>query len=350
MSASAESAPNQVIVALRLGWLIVESYSRLHRLVRTGRRVTDEPRGDDRRFDFSDRSLNAQESLLQAVDHLHWLTSSLELPAPPFPQHEALIDLLNSKPDLTEFQHALNHWSTEVWTTLMTHHEIVSRALTYGGSLADTYWHPSVKLEDLDRMLSARRLDYIAARFHSIAEYLPDYLPDILFYSLQAYQIEPQLKEADTAERRRVLRRLESQAKVWHDLLFGGRTPESYLSKAHFSRLRAMAILGTAVMIGLGATFIWFATFFMYQSGDIAVLNALAGLLGGGELRFDSFQNSALLATISALLVFFGSIFNRLSGWIGWLYTAFYRALVTRALQRATLRPWRLPRSQPQAE
>jgi hypothetical protein len=340
MSSADNSVPNQVIVALRLGWLTVESYSRLYRFASTGRKADSRPGGVDARFDFSDRALSALEALFQAVDHLHALSEVMKVPPPPFPRHDDLSAFLDSRPVLAEFQQQLNHWGTEVWTTLMTRDELDSRAFTYGGSLADTYWHASLKLEDLDNMLNERRLGYIVARLNSIASDLPQYVPELLEHTLKIWQIAPTVRMMDRAGRRKVLRRLESQAKVWHDLLFGGRTPESYISPAGLSRLGVGAIVSTAVVLVLGGIFVWFSTFFLYQSGNVMLLNNLTDLLGGPRIEFSFFQSSTILATVSALLVFLGGIFNRLSSWVGWVYHAFEHRYVIRSLQKAIARPW----------
>lgn len=323
---SPPTGSNRMLAAVRLGWLTVEAFGRLRRYARSGRKP-DKDRGDaTRRFDFSDRTLDQHGALFLAIDQLKRTAGKLDpaLPAPPFPTHDELEKMLDGGLDLNVLQGRLDDWSTQVWVAFSTEDELLGRGFTYGGSLADTYWHTDVLGPDgFGELLRSRRLEYIAARFDSIADYLPPYTGQVLHHTLYQWRIHQQLQKLDAAGKKQKMRRLESQAKVWHDLLFGSRSADSYLT-AMDSRLIAWGAMGATAILVLAATsLVWLAVLTLSSAGR-AVAASMSGLsqrLSEAQMSFvdnllDWQKWSTLLATLSSVVVLLTGLVTRLSGWV----------------------------------
>lgn len=320
------SSANQVLLAVRLGWLTVETFGRLRRYARSGYPLTGAPGDANRRFGFSDRSLTEQEELFFAVDQLHRTAARLkaDLPPCPLPAQDKLAQLLAGQPDLNACQGALDEWSRQVWTTLSTEDEKVGRGFTYGGSLADTYWYADVLGPDqFDELLRPQRLEYLAARFDSIAEYLPPDVAPVLHYTLYKFRDQRQLARLDAEGKRHAFNRLESQAKVWHDLLFGSRSADSYLLTLD-RRWLALGALGITLVLVLAAMLgVWLFALTMSSAGR-SLTAQMAGLpqeiapaqsaIIGDVLDWQKW--STLLATLSSIVVLLAGLVSNVSGWI----------------------------------
>ncbi|GIK36254.1 MAG: hypothetical protein BroJett011_00870 [Chloroflexota bacterium] len=334
------SSANQVLLAVRLGWLTVESFGRLRRYARSGYPLTGAPGDANRRFGFSDRSLTEQEELFFAVDQLHRTAARLkaDLPPCPLPAQDKLAQLLAGQPELNAgqpelnaCQGALDDWSRQVWTTLSTEDEKVGRGFTYGGSLADTYWHADILEPDhLAELLRPQRLEYLAARFDSIAEYLPPDVAPVLHYTLHKFRDQGQLARLDAEGKRRAFNRLESQAKVWHDLLFGSRSADSYLLTPD-RRWLTLGALGITLVLVLAAMLgVWSFALTMSNAGRVvtAQMTGLPQEIGPAQSAIigdvlDWQKWSTLLATLSSIVVLLAGLVSNVSGWI----LAVYRRL-----------------------
>lgn len=335
------SSANPVLLAVRLGWLTVETFGRLRHYARSGYPLTDTPGDAHRRFGFSDRSLTEQEELFFAVDQLHHTTARLkaDLPPCPLPAQDKLAQLLAGHPELDACQGALDEWSRQVWTTLSTEDEKVGRGFTYGGSLADTYWYTDVLGPDgFGELLRSQRLEYLAARFDSIANYLPPDTAPVLHYTLYKFRDQGQVVRLDSAGKQHLLKRLESQAKVWHDLLFGSRSADSYLL-APDHRWLALGALGITLVLVLAVIVgVWFFALTMSSAGRTltAEMTGLPREIGPAQSAFigemlDWQKWSTLLATLSSIVVLLAGLISNVSGWIlniyrrlkGWLKLQF---------------------------
>lgn len=321
---------NQVLLAVRLGWLTVETFGRLRRYVRSDYQLPELRGNANERFDFSDRSLNDHDELFFAADQLHRTAARLktDLPPCPLPAQAALVQLLAGGLDLNRCQGELDEWSRQVWTTLSTEDELTGRGFTYGGSLADTYWHTDVLGSDgLAQLLRPQRLEYLAARFDSIADYLPQDTALVLHHTLSKYRDEGRLDKLDADGKKHALERLESQAKVWHDLLFGSRSADSYLL-ASDRRWISLGALGITLALALVIIFgVWLTTLTMSSAGR-AVTAGMANLpteIGQTSLSewLDWQKWSTLLATLSSVVVLLTGLVTNVSGWI----IAIYRRL-----------------------
>jgi hypothetical protein len=326
---SKSSGTNQVLLAVRLGWLTVETFGRLRRYARAGYHLP-ETRGDaNQRFDFSDRSLSEHDELFFAVDQLHRTAARLktELPPSPLPAQTALAQLLAGGVDLNACQGELDEWSRQVWTTLSVEDEITGRGFTYGGSLADTYWHTDVVGPDhFAELLRPRRLEYLAARFDSIAGHLPQYVAQVLHFTLYKSRDEGQIDKMDADGKQRALKLLESQAKVWHDLLFGSRSADSYLL-ASDRRWIFLGALGFTLAFALAVIIgVWLTALTMSSAGRAVTAGMITDLpqeiaqtaFIGNLLDWQKW--STLLATLSSMVVLLTGLITNVSGWIIAIY------------------------------
>lgn len=340
---------NQVLLAVRLGWLTVETFGRLRRYARSGYPLTGTPGDANRRFGFSDRSLTEQEELFFAVDQLHRTAARLkaDLPPCPLPAQDKLAQLLASHPELNACQGALDDWSRQVWTTLSTEDEKVGRGFTYGGSLADTYWYADVLGWDhFDELLRPQRLEYLAARFDSIAEYLPPDAAPVLHYTLYRFRDQGQLARLDAEGKRHAFNRLESQAKVWHDLLFGSRSADSYLLSPDRRWLTLGALAITLVLVLAAMLGVWLFALTMSSAGRTltAQMTGLPQEIGPVQSAFigdllDWQKWSTLLATLSSMVVLLAGLIGNVSGWILTLYRRFKAWLKLQFIYYRTYRP-----------
>lgn len=335
---------NSVLTAVRLGWLVVETFGRLKRYHDSSRGRTARPNAS-RRFAFSDRSLNRQDELLLAMDQLRHVAAQLvpelqlDLPA----SAEKLDSWLSEK-GLDDLHHDFEEWSKRVWVKLATGDELTGRAFTFGGSLADTYWHAEGQgVDALKELLRSQRLEYIANRFETIAEYLPACTAGVLRYTLYKWRIEDQLEEQDMDRKKRVLDRLASQTQVWRNLLFGNRQVVNYLTAGDRRLINWGVTAATAVVVLAVIVLVWRSVLFLSSTGrglagvmrDVpvdGVNEALAAAL------LDWQKWSVLLATLSSVAVFFVGITTRLSGWISQLHSWLQARLQTWLIHRRTYR------------
>ena len=121
--------------------------------------------------------------------------------------------------------------------------------------------------------------------------------------------------------------RLEAQAKVWHDLLFGSRSPDSYLLASDHRRMALLALGITGVFALAVILGVWFFALTMTNAGR-SVTAQMAGLpreIGSAQSPFvgdmlDWQKWSTLLATLSSLVVLLTGLIGNVSGWILYIY------------------------------
>jgi len=341
---------NRVLTAARLGWLTVEAFGRLRQYTRSGRKPKEHQGDATRRFDFSDRTLSKHDALLLATDQLRHTTGKLNLKISelPFPSHDEL-DRSPGEIDLDALQGALDDWSTQVWVALSTEDEVGGRSFTYGGSLADTYWHAEVLgTERFANLLRAPRLEYIAARFEGIADHLPPYTAPVLHHTLYKWRVQEQIEKLDPASKKQVLKRLESQAKVWHDLLFGSRNAESYLTAGDRRLVTWGAALVTAVLVLAAMVLVWLVVLALSSTGRVvaASMTGLPQQLAAAQEKIlidmlDWGKWTTLLATFSSVAVLLTGIVTRLSGWMISFHNLVREWLKLGLIYRRTDRRWR---------
>ena len=339
---------DRVLLAVRLGWLTVEVFARLRHYIQSIHRSGVYAGNVSKRFDFSSGALSEYSTLLLAMGQLNRTVTRLDLGLPdvPIPARDEI-----ERVDLNTLQATLDDWSTEVWVALSTEGDIIGRGFTYGGSLADTYWHAAVLgPRGFGELLHPHRLEYLAQRFDGIADHLPPYAARVLYHTLHQWRgAYEHLRTLDLDGKKQVLKRLESQAGVWHYLLFGGRSAEGYLT-AEDRRLVTWSAVGiTTVFVVAAMILVWLAVMALSSAGRTAT----AALLGAPEQLsatqaaivsdlLDWQKWSTMLATISSLVVLIAGLVTRLSGWVVVLHNRVEDWLTLRRIYHRTYRDWKV--------
>ncbi len=342
------NSPDRVLSAVRLGWLTVEVFGRLRHYVQSSRQPEQHPGNASKRFDFSIGALSERSTLWLAMGQLNRTATRLDasLPTIPIPARNDL-----DRVDLNALQGALDKWSSEAWVVLSTEDDIIGRGFTYGGSLADTYWHAAVLGPRASgELLHPHRLEYLARRFDGIADHLPPYTARVLYYTLCRWRgTYEHLKALDLASKKQVLRQLESQAGVWHYLLFGGRSAEGYLTAEDRRLVTWLAVGITTVFVVTAMILVWLVVMVLSSAGRTAT----ASLLGSPEQLsaaqaaivsdlVDWQKWSTTLATTSTVMVLIAGLVTRLSGWVVVLHNQVKDWLTLRRIYRRTYRDWRV--------
>ena len=336
MSTPEHHSNDKVIEAARLGWLTVEAFGRLRRRARArggGRQAQSKATN---RFTFSDRSLSSLDEITLAVDQLQQTAAALvpdHQPTLPLTAQEVERQLANS--DLDTLHADLDDWSKRVWMALTVEDELAGRAFSFGGSLADTYWYTDGRgPAELERTLRSQRLEHVAARSDRLRDHLPPHVADVLQYTLLKWRIGEEAKTLTDKEKERVLKRLMAQAKVWRDLLFGRRSAESLLTRKDRQRISRIALASTGALVLVAGILIWLAVLLLAGVGRslLAATSPWSEQIAEGSADmvaqlFDWQSVSALVATLSSVVVLVTGLVSRASGWIlafhgrieGWL-------------------------------
>jgi hypothetical protein len=342
---------NRVLVAVQLGWLSVESFGLLRRYARHGKPPSLEKTDASRQFNFTERAPNLYEQLLISLHSLR-ATAAQVVPDWPPPIPADPLDLLEAvkadKGSLDRYWGEFERWSWEVWNTLQIRNPLIGQAFTCGGDLAATYWYPQgAGADKLAETLRSHRLRYVAERVDDLAENLPDRAAQVIHHGLDRWSIGEMVKGMDADGQKRALERLEAQVKVWRDLLFGLRQAGSYLRARDRRRVAWGALAATAVLVILVGLAAWLAVLLLSAAGR-ALLASSSGLpvqvteissdLVGRLLNWQTL--SALLATLSSVVVVLAGFITRLSGWVIAFYQKVGDRLELRQVYKRSIRPW----------
>jgi hypothetical protein len=321
VTTTTQEPTERVLIAVQLGWLAVESFGLLSATPATGNRPHPRrwmPAGSS--ISPPGRRTSEQLISLQALNHGH---PAGPRPASPVPADP--LDLLSAvkadRQDLDRRWAEFENWSWEVWNTLQIQSPLVGQAYTCGGDLADTYWYPQgAGAGKLAETLRSHRLRYVAECLDDLADHLPYRAARLIHHSLDRWSIGESLEKMDEAGQKRALERLEAQAKVWRDLLFGLRQAGSYLLARDRRRVAWGALVVTALLViwvGLAA---WLAVLLLSMAGR-ALLASSPGYRSGGRIGDDLVGSGAQLAE---LVGFTGDAFIRVycGGWLHHPYPA----------------------------
>jgi hypothetical protein len=331
-----------------LGWLAVEVFGRLRRYARARPQASGGKSDATRRFNFSDRDLSLTDQLLIAMQQTKAASFMLvpELP-PPIPDDPAgWLD--QGVEDMDALWGEFESWSRKVWNALQVSNPLAGRAFTYGGSLADTYWYADgAGAAKLSETLRAQRLEHIAARFDAIAEYLPDDSPEVIHHSLYRWRVAHELHNAGEERGHQVLERLEAQAKVWHDLLFGLQPARSYLTVSDRRLISWAAYGATAILVVSVGLIVWLVVLLLTGTGRGVLASATGISLQSAQGNIDlmaellNWQNwSSILAALSSVVVVLTGFISQLSGWMIAFHKRIYAWLELRRIYLRTYRRW----------
>ena len=348
---SSETSPNKVLLALRLGWLAVEAFGLLRRYASHGKLPSAAKVDSNRRFNFTKRDPTLYEQLIVALQLLK-ATSAQLVPGLPPPIPDDLAGYLQAaKDDIKPLWVRFEDWSNQAWNTLQVADPLAGQAFTCGGDLADTFWYAQGEgAAKLVEMLRSYRLLYIAERVDDLAKLLPELAAPAIRHSLERWSIGEKVKNLDEEHQKRLLERLESQLKVWRDLLFGLRQTGSYLTPRDRRQVAwgaGTAATGLVILVGLAA---WLAVLILAGLGRSLMGSALQLPADTSKISSEvtaylsNWQNwSALLATVSSILAVLTGVIKGLSGWLWNFHRGCQQALTLRAIQQQTYREYDLP-------
>ena len=270
-----ESSPS-ILTAVQLGWLAVEAFGLLRRYARHGKLPSAAKVDANRRFNFSKRDPTYYEQLIVALQLLK-ATSAKLVPGLPPPIPDNLAGYLQAaKKDIKPLWVRFEDWSSQTWNTLQVADPLAGQAFTCGGDLADTFWHAQgAGAGKLAELLRSYRLQYIAERLDDLAAHLPEQAAPAIRHSLERWSIGEKVKDLDEERHKRLLERLESQLKVWRDLLFGLRQAGSYLTprnRRQMTWVAGAAATGLVILVGLLA---WLAVLILAGLGRSLMGSAL---------------------------------------------------------------------------
>ena len=315
-TASALSA-QQVQTAIRFGWALAEVYGQIRKglTLRMPRERSDET--DVPRLSFSDRELSVGERLWLSAQRLIDLAEALKTDEDSKQQGEAAPEFVTSLPDrikqyianpkqnplpgIREVYTAFEEWSAQWWIRLGVESELLALTLTFGGGLADTYWHmrpprrfgQDKSSDSWHELLVEPRMTEMVRRVRRLQPYLPPDLGLALRHSLREWGIALDLEQSASGARiaypvlfrlrmfrwahrgrtwlmrrrwkgkhgaerfaaltaedeEKLVGNLRRQAKVWADLIHGARLPDEYLLPADWRAVSWIAL----VVVALGS-------------------------------------------------------------------------------------------------
>lgn len=360
VDASLSGSDSRILDALRLGFLVVESYRILRPRVDYKPKSAKPEDADERqrkRFEYTTPGrLNRSEEIVLANEQLVYLSREMQLSPPPIPDVQELAKIVQNGVTgkrYTQLHRNLDDWSRDVWIRLSTENETAGRAFVYGGSLAYTYWLGYGEREQTFArdVVNPFRLQRIAENLGTLEQHLPGYVFDCLEYSLKRWSSFAEGK--DSVVRSDWSDALGKQSEVWRDLIFGRRDPESFLTIRERRRITYVSVAVSATTVFVLMLSFWLIVWIVPRLGMNTLGNVGMGASSSVARSFfegtsqalsdakltDWFKfGSALLATLSSVTLFFAGLVRHVSGWV-LDFHGFTREFLTRHyVRRNTLR------------
>lgn len=366
--ARADQSTADVERALRLGWAVAETFGRL----RVYRPAAANKRNDPSempRFSFSNGDLSGAQSLEVSCRRMVELAAALDLQAPTLPEVTAITsgEGLATLDDATRksIHGALETWSRAAWIQLNVRSAALGRAMTYGGSMADTYWYmaePGSEAflrgrQSVDALLRPQRLRRMRERMDELGDTLSAELCDAIGHSLGRWMYDARKAAWATADDWRRLgiavegtpRRappemlhfnLMRQVRTWRNLLFEARQPLDYVSPAVRRRANLLAGTATIVTVILVSVLVGLAVFGLLNLA-FALVNRpeVLSQVSGAVIE----AVSVLLTVASTLAVLIAGLLSRASRAVE-LFDAWLEGLLLRReIRKQTTVAWNDP-------
>ncbi|WP_026370205.1 hypothetical protein [Kallotenue papyrolyticum] len=367
-SAADVPAPSEVQRALRLGWSIAETFGRL-RVYQPEHATRRNDPGEMPRFSFSNSDLSGAQRLEVSYRRMQELAAALALPPPPV--DELILPVLLDPPqpigddEKKAIHAALEAWSRAVWVQLNVRSAALGRAMTYGGSLADTYWYLAPPGDpaflsgrrSVEALLRAHRLRRIQERMDEIDEAFTPATCDAIRHSLQTW-IYDAAKDAwaraeswrglDVAVDERPRRtpaqqlhfNLERQARTWRDLLFEARQPLDFVSPRARRWAAVLADITTLALVIALALAVGLLVFGLFGMG-VRLVQRLGLTASVDDQWIEAL--SVLISLTSTLVVVAVGLLARLSTLVQRVDAALETCLLQREIRRRTTIPWNDP-------
>lgn len=365
---------NSVTLGLRLGWLLGEILGLVRREALThldqSIQVLEPPTP---RLWISDRPFRSR-SRLMLVDLylLRGIAEELGLwPAPEQVDNDPFAAWVNQTITLLQqpkrssdsqevavFQQ-LETWSLGIHGRLHARSELIGRALIYGASLADTYWHmlypPKANAQDQRRnaekwqsLLHVQRLAEESKRIGELAPYLDEHVAVALQASLKKWGVSEKLKQQGDAfnveQERRVMGNLRQQSRIWRDLVLGTRLPAGYLRPLDrwLARL-GQYVLSTLLSLVVTAVVALLAWGLVYLLGQILFPALWKVVIDLAPNQQPTLELKDILGVITVLATLLGTAW-RLTAWtagqLGDAHRWLGQFLFATFIKRRTYRAW----------
>lgn len=353
--------------ALRLGWAVAETFGRLRVYQPEFANKRNDP-NELPRFSYSNSDLSGSQRLEVSYRQLTELATALRLPQPEI--QELAHFTADTVPVLSQEQKkhthsALEAWSRNAWVQLNVRSAALGRAMTYGGSLADTYWYmaqPSDAAflsgrQSIEALLRAHRIQRMQERMTELNEAFSDELCNAIGHSLERWKwddqkaawaranewsqvgVEVQGRAARTPQQQLHFN-LFRQVRTWRDLIFASRQPLDYVSPGFRRRANLIAGTVTILLLVLIAFAVGFLVFSIFSLALVAV-----DWLGISAMVQNEFIEviSVAISLISTLAIVTAGLLSRTSMAVQQFDNWLESTIVQRAIQKATLVPWDEP-------
>jgi hypothetical protein len=353
--------------ALRLGWAVAETFGRLRVYQPEYAHKRHDPH-ELPRFSYSNSDLSGAQRLEVSYRQLVELATALHLQRPDLPE---LADLSADAVPVLNAEHkkrihsALETWSRNAWIQLNVRSAALGRAMTYGGSLADTYWYMAQPGEaaflngrqSVEALLRSHRLQRIQERMAELNEAFSDELCDAIGHSLDAWKWDAakaawatasDWNQVNVAVHGRPARspaqqlhfNLFRQVRTWRDLLFASRQPLDYITPGFRRQANLLAGTITILLVLIIAIAIGFLVF----SVCILGLRIVDQLNLGSQVQNEFIEAiSVFISLASTLAIVTVSLLSRASAAVQQFDTWLEQSIVRRAIHRTTTISWNDP-------
>lgn len=366
-SASPASQNSDTQRALRLGWSIAETFGRLRVYQPEFANKRNDP-SEMPRFSYSNSDLSSGQQLEVSYRRLVELADALELQPPDVPDLARLLNIQGEPLDSAvrkRIYEALENWSRSAWIQLNVRSAALGRAMTYGGSLADTYWYMAAPgseafvsgRQSVDALLRPHRLQRMQERMQEVAEAFSGETCDAVGHSLGAWMLDERKLAWATAPDWRAIgvdagdrpRRtpaqqlhfnLFRQVRTWRDLIFEARQPLDYISPGYRRRANLVAGAVTILLVIALALGVGLLIFFLFNGALQLVRRYNLFPSGAGDLIE---AISVFISLLSTLAIVTASLLSRASMAVQQLDTWLEQTILRRAIRAQTSVPWNEP-------
>lgn len=354
--------------ALRLGWSIAETFGRLRVYQPEFANKRNDP-SEMPRFSYSNSDLSTGQQLEVSYRRLVELAVALDLQPPDVPELLRLLNIQGEALDSTarkQVYEALENWSRSTWIQLNVRSAALGRAMTYGGSLADTYWYMATPgseafvsgRQSVDALLRPQRLQRMQERMQEVAEAFSGETCDAVGHSLEAWMMDERKLAWATARdwsavgvdagerpRRTPAQQLHfnlfRQVRTWRDLIFEARQPLDYISPGYRRRANLLAGAITILLVVVLALAVGLLIFFLFRWA----FNRLSLPTSFQSWSSDQIIQAAsvLISVLSTLAIVTASLLSRTSMAVQQLDTWLEQTILRRAIRAQTTVPWNEP-------
>lgn len=357
--------------ALRLGWAVAETFGRLRVYQPEFANKRNDP-NELPRFSYSNSDLSGSQRLEVSYRQLTELATALRLPQPEIPElphFTADTVPVLSQEQKKQIHSALEAWSRNTWVQLNVRSAALGRAMTYGGSLADTYWYMAQPgdpaflsgRQSVEALLRPHRIQRMQERMTELNDAFSDELCNAIGHSLDRWKWDAQKEAWATAGEwsklgveiqgrpsrtppQQLHFNLFRQVRTWRDLIFASRQPLDYVDPGFRRRANLIAGTTTVVLLIVIAVAVGFLVFSIFSLA-LAVVDQLNI---GSQVQNEFIEAiSVAISLISTLAIVTAGLLSRTSAAVQQFDNWLESTIVQRAIQRATLVPWNEPPRKP---